>query len=358
MPPAFILFPEHHRAGWPEYVIEEPTVNDQNPLPEKQQRFADAVPFAAMAAETISLDQAAGRTLHGDLTAPEDAPPYHRAIVEGFVVHTEDTKGASEQNPVSFKIVGQVNPGDESFPEFSAGEAVQVATGSIMPDGPLSVTRMFEVKVDGNTVAVSRPFPPRFFVEERGCDHEKGSTIVASGTVLNAAEIGTTASLGINRVSVARAPKVAVFASGDEVIPYTDAMRPGAIRDSNTPMLVAAVTAAGGIATPLGIMGDDFDGFVAAVKTALSDHDMVLISGGTAVGGRDFISDLLKAVGELLVDGVPMRSGRPLIMGMADGKPLVCVAGHPPEALRGFDLFGQAAINRLLGQNIPLPKDG
>ena len=94
-----------------------------------------------------------------------------------------------------------------------------------------------------------------------------------------------------------------------------------------------------------------------AVRQALGDSDMIVISGGTAVDGRDFISDLLRAVGELVVDGVPMRSGRPLIMGVADGKPLVCVAGHPPEALRGFRLFGAAAIDRLTGRDAGLPPD-
>ena len=106
-----------------------------------------------------------------------------------------------------------------------------------------------------------------------------------------------------------------------------------------------------------GIMSDDFDGFVAAATQALKDADMLVISGGTAVGGRDFISDLVRALGELLVDGVPMRSGRPLIMGVAQGKPIVCVAGHPPEALRGFKLFGVAAINKLLGRTADLPLD-
>jgi molybdopterin biosynthesis enzyme len=84
---------------------------------------------------------------------------------------------------------------------------------------------------------------------------------------------------------------------------------------------------------------------------------MIVISGGTAVGGRDFISDLVKAVGELIIDGVPMRSGRPLIMGRSGKKPIVCVAGHPPEALRGFRLFGAAALDRLQGRAAELPLD-
>ena len=97
--------------------------------------------------------------------------------------------------------------------------------------------------------------------------------------------------------------------------------------------------------------------FVTAVRAGLASSDMVVISGGTAVGGRDFISDLVRACGDLLIDGVPMRSGRPLIMGMSQDKPLICVAGHPPEALRGFRLFGVAAMNRLLGCETDLPAD-
>ena len=183
------------------------------------------------------------------------------------------------------------------------------------------------------------------------------STRLAAGTVLDAADIGTIAGLGIPTVEVAAKPKVTIFSSGDEVIPYSEELLPGKIRDSNSVMLAAAVQQAGAIAVTAGIMDDDFDKFVGAVNTALGNSDMVLISGGTAVGGRDFISELVSTAGELLVDGVPMRSGRPLIMGVAGGTPIVCVAGHPPEALRGFRLFGVAAINRLTGNPADPPAD-
>jgi putative molybdopterin biosynthesis protein len=159
------------------------------------------------------------------------------------------------------------------------------------------------------------------------------------------------------KVNVYQQPRVAIFASGDEVIPYTDPFVPGAIYDCNSVMLAAAVAEQNGVPTQKGIMRDDFDAFVDAVKNALAENDMIVISGGTAVGGRDFISDLVKTVGELIVDGVPMKSGRPLIMGVSDNKPIVCVAGHPPEALRGFKLFGIAALDKLLGHNNPLPAD-
>ncbi len=332
-------------------------MSETSPLVEAQQKFINAVPAQGMTAETIALDKALGRTLYSDFNAAEDSPPYHRAIVEGFLVNTAETRGASEETPVSFKVVGSVAPGDAVCPSFAAGEAIELQTGSILPDGQVSIVRMWEAKRDGNKVSISRPFPPRFFIEDQGCDISKGDTIITAGTILTPQHIGTIASLGLGEVSVARQPRVTVFASGDEVIPYTAPFKPGMIRDCNSPMLAAAVSAAGGQPTLGGIMGDNFETFVNAVKNTLEEADMIVISGGTAVGGRDFISDLIKEVGELLVDGVPMRSGRPLIMGIANGKPIVAVAGHPPEALRGFQLFGAPAIAKLMGQTAELPED-
>lgn len=338
--------------------MERHAVTEPSPLAEAQRKFADAVPFRATGAVACALAEALGHTLYTDVTAPHDLPPYPRAIVEGYVVHAEATRDASEDAPVSFRVAGEVRPGDGTFPELKPGQAVQVATGSILPDGPVAVARMWEARREGDTILVSRPFPPRFFAEEQGEEFAAGAVVLPASTVLEPAHIGTIASFGIERIEVARAPRVTLFSSGDEVIPYPEPMRPGAIRDSNAPMLAAAVRQAGGSPAFGGIMRDDFDAFVATARKALKKSDMLLISGGTAVGGRDFISDLVRAVGDLLVDGVPMKSGRPLIMGVADGKPVVCVAGHPPEALRGFRLFGSAAIDRLLGRNTPLPEDG
>ncbi len=332
-------------------------MSEVSPLVEAQEKFINTVPHASIGSETVSLDQALGRTAINAVTAQEDSPAYHRAIVEGFIVNTAETQGASEESPVSFKIVGTVEPGDAECPDFGSGEAIEVTTGAIVADGQVSIVRMWEAKRDGDTFTITRPFPPRFFVEDQGCDFAKGTTIVEAGSVITPEQIGTLASLGISEVEVSRTPNVTVFACGDEVIPHNGEFRPGLIRDCNSPMLAAAVTAAGGNATQGGIMSDDFNAVVTQVKAALSGSDMVVISGGTAVGGRDFISDLLREVGELVIDGVPMRSGRPLIMGVADGKPLICVAGHPPEAMRGFTLFGVPALGKLQGQNVELPAD-
>lgn len=332
-------------------------MSEPSPLLAAQEKFISAITLGATGTELIALEQALGRTLTQAVLAQEDSPAYHRAIVEGFIVHAAATQGASEESPISFKIIGNVHPGDSLCPSFQPGEAIEVTTGAIVANGPVAIVRMWEAKRDGDSFTISRPFPPRFFIEDQGCDIKKGTEIIATGTVLQPHHIGTLASLGIGSVEVGRQPQVTLIASGDEVVPYKAEFRPGLIRDCNTPMLAAAITAAGGTPQSAGILGDDFDAFVSVVQQVLEVADMVVISGGTAVGGRDFISDVIREVGELTVDGVPMKSGRPLIMGLASGKPIVCVAGHPPEALRGFRLFGEPAIAKLLGQSAALPED-
>ncbi|MDH4275786.1 MAG: molybdopterin molybdotransferase MoeA [Gammaproteobacteria bacterium] len=330
---------------------------DTHPLLAAQKLFAAAVPRRGLAAEEVSLWQALGRVLFADVVAPRDVPPYARAIVEGHLVHCADTQQASEQTPVHFRVVGGIAPGDAQVPPFGALEALSVVTGCVVPEGDYAIVRPWDGTLEGGQVTIQRPFPLRFFIEEQGYDIRAGTRMLPAGHVITAKDIGDLASLGFATVQVTRPPRVAIFSCGNEVIPHHETFRVGAIFDSNGPMLAAAVSAAGGLPTFMGILRDDFDACEKALKSALQNHDMVVISGGTASGGRDFIADLVRATGELLIDGIKMKSGRPLIMGMQGIKPLVCVAGHPPEALRGFQLFGELAINRLLGGDFPLPCD-
>jgi molybdopterin biosynthesis enzyme len=262
-------------------------MSEASPLTTAQQVFAAAVPFRAVAEESCSLADAVGRTLYHDVIAPTDMPPYHRAIVEGFIVHTQDTASASEENPASFSIAGAIKPGDEQCPQFNQGEAMEVVTGVVVPDGPYSVVRMWEAKREDDRFSITRPFPPRFFIEDQACDLNKGDVVVPAGTVIGAAELGAVAALGITHLQVAGRPQVT----------YDQTLRPGLIRDSNSVMLCAAVGVEGGDAYCGGILRDDFDVVVAAARSALAKTDMLVFSGGTAAGGGDFISNVIKAVG-------------------------------------------------------------
>jgi molybdopterin molybdotransferase len=198
------------------------------------------------------------------------------------------------------------------------------------------------------------PVPDGANVEEQGRDLKQGTVIVTKGTRLGPDEVALLAAQGRDTLPVAVRPIVGIFGSGNEVIPHTARLTPGAIWDCNTPALSAFVKQEGGVPKTFGVVRDDFDAFLRALRGALPYCGMIVVAGGTAVEGREFVKDLVAELGSpgVLVNGVPMRSGKPLIMGVAGTVPIVCVAGHPPEALRGFRLFGVPALARLLGRTV------
>ncbi len=328
----------------------------QQALREAQQRFLATI-GTRLPQETLPLEDCLGRVCAEGVTSPEDSPPYPRAIVEGYLVPAEATQGASDDTPGQARIIGRVDPGDDHCPIPAPGEAVAVVTGSLVPEGPYAVIRPWEAHVEGETVTFTRPFPPGFFIEARGADLTAGSPLIPAGTRLTPRELGLAASVGLSHLRVSQRPRIAVFAIGGEVIPHPRTPHPGQIRDCNSVMLAAALRQAGALPQAMGILPDDFDAALARTGAALAHHDGLVLAGGTAACGRDFVSDLFRELGELVVDGVPMRSGRPLIMGQAQGRPLIGVAGHPPEALRGLHLFGLPAIARLQGEQRDPPDD-
>ncbi|MFQ5950148.1 MAG: molybdopterin molybdotransferase MoeA, partial [Nitrospiria bacterium] len=263
-----------------------------------------------------------------------------------------DAADASKEKPVILEVSGEIPVGIGEAAGLVPGKALSVMTGSYIPDGDYAVVRRFDVQREGNNISLTRPIKMHENMEIQGETRKKGSTLFRKGDRITSDDIFLLASQGILELKVAKSPRVALFSSGDEVIPPTAPLRIGAIWDCNSYGLSSLIQEAGGISLFRGIVRDDFDRFVKEVRTALQEADMVVISGGTAVGGRDFTVALLNAVGSpgALVKGIPMRSGKPIVLGVAGPKPIVCVAGHPPEAARGFSLFGRPAISHLMGE--------
>jgi len=319
--------------------------------------FLAVVPQGPLGAEKVPLASARGRILAADVTAAIDDPPYSRSIMEGYVLSASDAAAASAERPVALQVVGEIPVGSGEAKGLGPGKAMRVTTGSFIPPGDFAVVKQWEAAQEGEKIRLTRPLGRNENIEAQGCDRKRGSLLFAKGHRITPADIFVLAGQGILEVSVAKRPRVAIFSSGNEVIPPTEPFRVGAIWDCNSYGLAALVEEAGG--TPLfkGIIQDDFDLFVKRLKEALAEVEMVVISGGTAIGGRDFTVDLVNAAGApgAVVKGVPMRSGKPLVLGAAGSKPIVCVAGHPPEAARGFNLFGRPALGRLLGETVEAP---
>lgn len=323
-----------------------------DPVQAALESFLAVVPQGASGVEKVPLSSAPGRILAADVTAAIDDPPYSRSVLEGYVLSASEAAAASAERPVTVRVVGEIPVGVGEAKGLGPGKAMRVTTGSFIPAGEFAVAKQWEVALEGDKIRLTRPLGKNENIETQGCDRKKGGLLFAKGHRITPADIFLLAGQGILEVSVAKRPRVAIFSSGNEVIPPTEPFRVGAIWDCNSYGLSALVEEAGG--TPLfkGIIQDDFDLFAKRLKEALVEVDMAVISGGTAIGGRDFTIDLVNAAGApgAVVKGVPMRSGKPLVLGAAGAKPIVCVAGHPPEAARGFNLFGRPALKRLLGE--------
>jgi molybdopterin molybdotransferase len=336
-------------------VSSPPRSQESDPVQDALARFLNAFPEGPGAIERVVLDEALDRVCGEPIVATLDSPPYSRAIVEGYLVNADDTSAASGANPVLLTIAGTLRPGDAPPARIAPHSAWEVFTGSAVPAGACGVIRAWDAKRVQDRVACAAPVQAAANIEAQGCDLTRGAVVVAKGTQIAPDEISLIAAQGIDTVPVASRPIVGIFGSGNEVIPHTARLTPGAIWDCNTPALSALIRREGGIPKRYGVIRDDFDAFLRALTGALPHCGMIVIAGGTAVDGREFVRDLVTAAGSpgVLVNGVPMRSGKPLIMGVVGQVPIVCVAGHPPEALRGFRLFGVPALSRLLGRIRP-----
>lgn len=314
-------------------------------------KFFAAFPSGPVGVERVELRECRGRALATDIPAPIDSPPFSRALVEGFLVYAADTANAGEDTPVTLTLSGVIEPGMTYETPLSSGSCVEVSTGSFIPEGAYAVARYMDITRSGKRVTIRRRYNTGENIEAMGCEIRKGERLLNQGIRLSPREIMILAGQGILSVEVAKRPEVAIFCSGNEVIPPSEPLRPGYIWDANSYTLSAQIEECGGVPLFCGIMRDDSSAFKTALRDRLERADMAIISGGTAVGGKEFIVELINSLGKpgVVVNGVPMRSGKPLIMGVVENKPVVCVAGYPPESLRGFELFGKPAIERLLG---------
>ncbi|MBI3805710.1 MAG: molybdopterin molybdotransferase MoeA [Nitrospirae bacterium] len=323
-----------------------------DPVQSALESFLPLIPRGPLGGEKAALLAARGRVLAVDVAAVMDDPPYARSIMEGYVVPASEAAAASNERPVVLQVVGEIPVGIGEAKGIGPGKALRVTTGSYIPPGDYAVVKQWDVLQEEGKIRLTKPVRPNENIETQGADRKKGTALFKQGHRLTSADLFVLAGQGILEVTVSKRPRVALFSSGNEVIPPTEPFRVGAIWDCNQYGLSALVEEAGGVPIFKGIVKDDFTLFSARMKESLAEVDLVLISGGTAIGGKDFTVDLVNAAGApgAVVKGVPMRSGKPIVLGVSGVKPIVCVAGHPPEAARGFTLFGRPALGRLLGE--------
>ncbi|MBM4273070.1 MAG: molybdopterin molybdotransferase MoeA [Deltaproteobacteria bacterium] len=310
--------------------------------------------FEPLGTEMVELLAALGRTPAHNVIAPEAAPGFPRATMDGYAVRARDTFGASAGAPAYLHIVGEAPMG--AAPERAIGpeEAMRAPTGAMLPpDADAVVMLEYTAEHPDRTLEVRRPVAQGENTLQPGEDVRPGEVVCPAGVPLRPQDLGLLAALGITQVQVYRRPRVAVFSSGDEIVPLDAQPGPGQVRDSNAYMAAAQVAAWGGIHMLRGIVPDDFEALKSALAAALEEADLILISGGSSVGARDLTLTAIQALSgaEILVHGVAMRPGKPTILAALAGgaKPLLGLPGHPASAAVVMEVLGRPLMERLAG---------
>lgn len=315
--------------------------------------------FMPVDTEVVATHQTTGRVLAESIDAAEDLPGFSRSTMDGYAVRAASSFGSSEANPAYLMVTGSVFMGAVPDMTVGPGEAVKIATGGMLPAGADAVVMVEHTEeVDDATIEVYKSVAPGQHVILAGEDYPAGDVVLQAGLKIRAAETGLLAAVGRESATVFQQPVITIISTGDEVIPTAQVPGPGQIRDINSYSLAGMVAEAGCRPLPLGIVRDNFDDLRQACSAALAQSDMVILSGGSSVGTRDFTIQVVNSLpqSELLVHGISISPGKPTILASVDGKPVWGLPGHVVSAMVVFEKIVKPFVNRIHGLADPFPK--
>jgi len=320
--------------------------------------------------ELVPILDAQGRVLAEEIVSDIAVPPFNNSAMDGYAVRSVDVAAATAESPVQLGVIDSVAAGSVAEKSLLPGTAIRIMTGAPMPEGadavvPYEDTSDFDRSKDDRLAAPADKIVVRCAVEARdhvrpaGEDIYLGERVLASGRVVRAQEIGVLASVGYESVRVHRRPRVAILATGDELLEIHEPLQPGKIRNSNEYTNAALVTRTGGIPIRLGIARDTKADLTERIRSGLEARaDLFLTSGGVSVGDYDVVKDVLGSEGRMQFWQVRMKPGKPLAFGLlAGGVPLIGLPGNPVSAMVSFEQFARPAILKMLGHaNLAKPQ--
>lgn len=312
----------------------EAILTNINVLPSEEARITD------------SLD----RVLREDIYSDTDIPTLANSAMDGYAVKSSDTSGASKSKPMTLKVIYDLKAGDIAKMALKKGQAMRIMTGAPIPEGADSVIIVEDTEKKGKDgVLIFKEARLGENIRKAGEDIKKGEKVLQKGILLNSAHVGILASLGRPIVKLTRRPKVAILATGDEVIDVDERLEPGKLRSSNTYTLYSQVLQCGGIPKNLGIAKDKPEELEKKLRQGL-DCDLILTSGGVSVGDYDLVKFILAKIGtDIKFWKVAMRPGKPLVFGRLNQKFIFGLPGNPVSSMISFEVFVRPAILKLSG---------
>ncbi len=291
----------------------------------------------------VPLSEAFNRVLVEDTPVEEDLPRFDRSAVDGYALKSEDTIGASPFNPILFQLTDQ-NLVDSK-------QAKQIWTGNAVPKGSDAVVMIENTRRVDDKLQVRTQLAPGRNVSKKGEDIRKGEIAVRAGTRLKPYHLGLLAALGKKAAIVAEKPKVALIATGNELVNVGDKLGKNQIFESNKIMLSTMCLELDATPLDMGIVKDDVTEIAEKLETALLAADVVVTTGGTSVGGRDLVPDAVNKIGKpgIIVHGIALRPAMPTALAMLKGKPVMVLSGNPVAAIVGFEVFARPLICKMFG---------
>lgn len=294
------------------------------------QVLSAATPIARI--ERVEISAAIGRVSALDVTSPMDIPPFERAAMDGYALRADDVALATPETPVTLVCVDEISTGRASTRVIAPGECAAIGTGAPIPAGADAVVMVERTSRANDRVAVREATRPRQNVGRQGADIQTGQLAIRRGDVLSPARAGALAAIGETHVSVYARPRVAMFATGNEVVPGGGPLPEAHVYDVNSTTLDAVVQQHGGESVRMPPVGDSIDALTSALQRAAA-CDLIVTSGGSSVGVRDLLIDALKPCGSVVFHGIAVKPGKPTLFGHVGATPLFGMPGNPTSCL-------------------------
>jgi molybdenum cofactor synthesis domain-containing protein len=297
--------------------------------------------------ERVALAEASGRVLAEDVVANADVPPFARAAMDGYAVRAQDTAGASKEHAQVLKRVETLYTGQVTQRTVGAGECIEIATGAPMPPGADAVVIVEDT--DGEASGAVRVFAavqPGQHIGRQGADIRSGQRVLHAGTTLTPSRVGAIAALGLDHAAVYARPRIAILSTGNEIVDPGGPLAPGQIYDVNRFTLAAVAAEHGAEPVTYRTANDTLEDLSRALDAALQE-DVLVFSGGSSVGERDLILDVLGARGEVIFHGIAVKPGKPTAFGRVSGKLFFGMPGYPASCLTNAYILLAPVLRRM-----------